>query len=214
MSTSCEAACYDAAFCGRGPMAGSRLVDGASDINFQGVLGYLAASPAPPIDHRLVPGQNCSIDFGNYSTMVLLDGQDDCDDARKAFRLSLLGAAVATEWDRFEDVENAAKRAILELVLLAGATIDAGVRVFAGAGLSASPGGGVQYSDEYQSAVLDMCTAAPTVRRARCPGILAEITAAEPGAAQYAVIRRRFLEICCEGAATTAALEALIVRAS
>ena len=161
VSDRCEAACYDAAFCGKGPEGAILLVDGASDINFQGVLKYLATAPAPPIDHRLIPdggapGQNCSFDFSNYSTVVFLDGQGDHDEARNAFRLSLLGAAVALEWDHFEDSKSAAKRAILELVLLAGATIDAGVRAFAGTSLG-EPGGGVQYGDEYQSTVLDLC---------------------------------------------------------
>lgn len=212
-SDRCEEACYHAAFCGRGAPKSKKLVPNASDLNFEGVLKHLKSSP--PIDHRLipdqlVPGKNCAWKFGNYSCQVFVAGQQAHHGAGKDFRISLLGAAVATEWDHFVTPECVAKRAILELVLLAGATIDGGIRGFAGAALSEA-GGPVSYDNKYPLAVLDMCTAAPAARCARWPDVLAEITAAEPGAA-YAVVRRHFLEVCCEGKVDAAAIEALVNR--
>ena len=118
----------------------------------------------------------------------------------------LLKAAVAAEWDNLETRSAEAKRAIFYMVLLAGASFDDAIRTFAGTAAT-DCSGGVHYSNEYACAVLDMCTAEPAARRARWPGVVAEIVAKEAGEEQYAVVRRRFVEICCEGNVDEATLE-------
>lgn len=222
LSERCELACYHAACCGRGLPDSTHLVPNASDLNFQGVLTYLRSRP--PIDYKLVPGHpdwsedvhiaygtNCMMDWDTYSTVVALMDRQNCGAlAGAVFHLSLAAAAVAFEWDSVEgkraDGEGDAKRAIFEMVLLAGATIDEGIRKFAGSNLR-DCGGGVHFSADYVHAVLKVCTAPPAARLERWPSVLAEISAAEAGAAQYAVIRARFLEICCEGKVEEAALD-------
>ena len=187
-------ACYHAAFCGRGPDGSTRLLPNSSDLNFQGVLEYLLASP--PIDYAL---SDYAPDPANYAFMV----------AMARFPLTLIAASVAYEWDHMECRKAVAKRAIFEMVLLAGATFDDSVRKFAGTALTEA-GGGVHYSADYPPAVLDLCTASPAARLARWPGVLAEVAAAAAGAAQYAVIHRRFLEICCDGNVDEATLSGLL----
>lgn len=227
LSDRCELACYHAAFCGRGLKGTTHSVPNASALNFQGVLAYL--SSCPPIDYKLVPGHpdwsqdihiaygtNCMMDWEDYSTLVaLMDNQNSDGLAGAVFHLSLAAAAVAEEYNSLhgkagnrENGDGDTKRAIFEMVLLAGATIDEGIREFAGSNLT-DPGGGVKYAGEYAHAVLDMCTATPAARLERWPAVLAEISAAEAGTAQYAVTRARFLEICCEGKVEEAALDSL-----
>ena len=194
LSRRCVEACYHAAFCGRGPPGSTHWSPDASDLNFQGVLDYLSSSP--PIDYILPPehsqGVHSMLSGVHYSP--------------------LLKAAVAAEWDNLESRKDVAKRAIFEMVLLAGAAFDGPVgdtiRTFAGTAMTEA-GGGVQYMGEYACSVLDKCTALPAARRARWPEVLGEISAAAARAEQYAVVRRRFLEICCEGKVDEATLEGL-----
>ena len=192
LNTRCAEACYHAAFCGRGPPGGTRLPPNASYLNFAGVLAYLVTSP--PIDH-VIP-----------HSISELEGYVDL---AGAFHSPLIKAAVAEEWDNMESRNKVEKRAIFEMVLLAGATVDKQVYQFAGTAMTEA-GGGVHYSADYTHSVLDKCTATPAARLARWPEVLAEISAAASGSAQYAVIRRRFLEICCEGKVDEATLEKAI----
>ena len=187
LSDRCELACYHAAFCGRGPKEGGRAPANTSDLNFQGVLDYLSSSP--PIDFKLVPAAG-AVDWDKYSFVVAMN---------EGFHLSLLSAAVASEWDHMENKNDVAKRAIFEMVLLAGAAFDDDrIRKFAGTALFEA-GGGVHYSSDFVCALLDRCTATAAARLARWPGVIAEINAAAARAAQCDVIHSRFLEICCEG---------------
>ena len=199
LSDRCELACYHAAFCGRGPKDARLHQPNASDLNFQGVLEYLSSSP--PIDFKLIPAEG-EVDWTKYSFVVAVH-EDKLD------FLSLLAAAVASECDGVDDLKAVAKRAIFEMVLLAGATSDHGIREFAGSALFEA-GGGVHYSGDFACALLDRCTATAAARLSRWPGVLAEITAAEAGAAQYAVIHSRFLEICCEGEVDDATFEEML----
>ena len=187
LSRRCAKACYHAAFCGRGPPGSTHVAPNSSDLNFQGVLEYLSASP--PIDY--------TIPLEHISVHSMLSG---------VHYSPLLKAAVAAEWDNVESRDDVAKRAIFEMVLLAGAAFDDVIRAFAGTALTEA-GGGVHYSGDYACSVLDKCTAAPAARLARWPEVFAEISGAAAGADQYAVVRRRFLDICCEGKVDETTLE-------
>ena len=85
---------------------------------------------------------------------------------------------MAEEWDHVSDRDAVQKRSIVMMTLLAGATIDDGIRKFAGSCLS-DPGGGVHYSGEFANALFDKCTAPAATRLARWPAVLAEIAATE-----------------------------------
>jgi len=165
----------------------------ASDFNV--VVSYLATFPEI----------EATLDGG------LFDSHDSHSD--RLGDVSLLRASLMVEWSHFtdSDKDGEAKRMVVAMILLAGAsTDDPNLGEFGGLDIH-EVGGGVVYDWTFAKRLLALCVSTPAERKEKWPETVAELVAASADRdQQLKIVMRAFVENC--GSDTSEeAIRALVV---
>ncbi|GMI48098.1 hypothetical protein TrCOL_g892 [Triparma columacea] len=170
----------------------------ASDFNV--VMSYLATFPAE-IDATV----------GGYFRSH--NDEHEYDDEDKLGDLSLLRASVMVEYCGFSSStsDGEAKRMVVAMVLLAGAsTDDPDLGKYGGLDIH-EVGGGVAYGWSFAEKLVSLCVSTPAERKEKWPETVAELVAASADRdQQLKIVMRAFVENC--GSDTSEeAIRALVV---